>query len=507
MKWILIAVVCLATAGAWGQTAPTEERSPGATTRADRENSEDKIVVTHHSLTMGNTTIDYQALAGTMMMKDDSGKPKANFFFVAYLKEPAGEPRDRPITFVFNGGPGAAAVWLHLGCVGPRRVELGADGLPGSPPHRLIDNDQSWLDVSDLVFIDPVGTGFSRPAEGQKPSEFFGVQQDLESVGDFIRLFLTRYQRWESPKFLAGESYGTTRAAGLSSLLLDRFGIDLNGIILISTVLNFQTLDTSGTTDLPFALYLPTYAAIAVYHHKITTTNEDGLIDEVRNYATHDYLTALGLAGALSKEARADVIAHLARYTGLSPDLIDRANLRIDPDLFRKELLMDQRLIIGRYDGRITGIDPNPTSGYPQYDPSMSLFLPVYSATFNDYVRRVLKFDSDLDYRVLSYEVRPWEFKPEEFGNYLNVTGQLREAMLANPHLRVLVCSGYEDLATPFLATEYTFDHLDPMDRLQSNVTQTFYHSGHMVYHDPTALKQLKSNVSAFITSAAKQGG
>jgi carboxypeptidase C (cathepsin A) len=507
MRWISILVICLSGVAAFAQTAPSSQPDKVAASRSESTTSDDKIVVTHHSVTIGGAKIDYNALAGTIMMKDESGKPRANFFFVAYLKEPEGNPETRPITFVFNGGPGAAAVWLHLGCVGPQRVALGPDGLPGPPPYGIVENDQSWLDATDIVLIDPVGTGYSRPAEGVKPTDFYGVKQDLDTVGDFIRLFLNRYQRWGSPKFLAGESYGTTRAVGLSEQLQDAYGIDLNGIILISTVLNFQTLDTTGSNDLAFALYLPSYTAIALYHHKLQTADESKLLDEVRDYATHDYLTALGEGGLLSKDARADVIAHLARYTGLPPDLIDRANLRIQPDLFRKELLSDQRLIIGRFDARVTGLDPNPANSYTEYDPSQSLYEPVYSGAFNDYIRRELKYESDLDYRVLSDAVRPWEFKAEEFGGYLNFTDALRSAMMQNPHMKVLVCSGYEDLATPFLATRYTFDHLDLLGRLQPNVTQTFYHSGHMIYHNPEALKELKANVSAFITAATQRGG
>jgi carboxypeptidase C (cathepsin A) len=511
MRWFAIAVIFLAAGMAWGQAteATTEATTePGGKVGShEKEKTEDKISITHHLLMLNGNKIDYQALAGTILMKDEAGKSKANFFFVAYLKEPAGKPEDRPITFVFNGGPGAAAVWLHLGAVGPKRIELGAEGIPGAPPHRLIDNDQSWLDLSDLVFIDPVGTGFSRAAEGQNPAAFYGVRQDLDSVGDFIRLFLTRYQRWGSPKFLAGESYGTTRAAGLSALLLDRYGIDLNGIILISAVLNFQTISLAEGNDLPYALYLPSYTSIALYHHKLQTADEHTLLDEVQDYALHDYLTALAQGGSLSKEARADVVAHLARYTGLKADYIDRSNLRIDPTRFRKELLSDERQVIGRYDGRITGLDPHPVSGGPDYDPSFSLYLPIYSATFNDYVRRELKFESDLDYEVLSGKVGPWDFGHDADMGYLDVSGELQSAMVQNPHLKVLVNSGYDDLATPFLATKYTFAHLDLLDRLQANVTQAFYLSGHMIYHNPDSLKELKQNVATFMTAAVKQGG
>ncbi|HEY1923454.1 MAG TPA: hypothetical protein VGG44_11945 [Tepidisphaeraceae bacterium] len=511
MRWMAIAVIVFLTAGAKGQTdssssgsRPTTRTDHATPDKSDRAPSDDKISVTRYSVKIGTAKINYTAMAGTMLMKGEEGKPRANFFFVSYTKEPATRPEARPITFIFNGGPGAASVWLHLGAAGPKRIALEHDGIPGPPPHGLIDNDQSWLDVSDLVFIDPVGTGYSRPAEGQKASDFYGVQPDLDSIGQFIRLYLTRYERWDSPKFLAGESYGTTRAAALSAHLLNRYGIDLNGIILISTVLNFQTLNPADGNDLPFALYLPTYTAIAVYHHKLETAQEDLLLGEVQQYAMHEYLDALAKGAALTKDARDDVVAHLARYTGLSPDLIDKANLRIDPDFFRKQLLNDQRLILGRYDARITGLDATPASGGPDYDPSFTLFLPVYAGAFNDYVRRQLKYESDLDYKVLSESVGPWDFGRNGFG-YLNVTGDLRSAMLDNPNLKVLVCSGYEDLATPFLASKYTFDQLDQTNRLQSNVTQTFYHSGHMIYHDPAALGQLKENVAAFITAASKR--
>ncbi len=425
MRWMAITVLVFFAAAARGQTAATRpatrpELHVEHPAPAIHPASEEKISVTHHSVRINGIRINYEAAAGTITTKDESGKPLADFFFVSYTKEPPTRPEDRPITFVFNGGPGAAAVWLHLGAAGPRRIALEHDGIPGPPPHGLIDNDQTWLDVSDLVFIDPVGTGYSRPAPGQKASEFYGVQPDLESISEFIRLYLTRYERWDSPKFLAGESYGTTRAAGLSSYLLNHDGIDLNGIILISTVLNFQTLEPEEGNDLPYALYLPSYTAIALYHHKLETAEEDLLLNEVEQYALHDYLDALGQGGSLTKDARDDVVAHLARYTGLPPDLIDKANLRIGPDMFRKQLLNDQRLIIGRYDGRITGLDANPAAGYPQYDPSFSLYLPVYAGAFNDYVRRQLKYESDLDYKVLSDTVGPWDFgRPGGAGGYL----------------------------------------------------------------------------------------
>lgn len=495
MKWIAIVMVFWSVM-AMGQTAPSTE----PTSRPEHSGTEDKVSVTHGSVVIGGAAIKYEATAGTMLIKDDAGKPLANFFFVAYAKEPKEQAENRPITFVFNGGPGAAAVWLHLGAAGPQRIKLDADGRPGPPPHGLVENDQSWLDATDLVFIDPVGTGFSRPVEGQEAKQFYGVQGDLDSISDFIRLYLTRHERWNSPKFLAGESYGTTRAAALSEKLLDGEGIDVNGIILISTVLNFETLEPSAGNELPYALYLPSYTAIALYHHKLQTADEDKLLAEVQDYALHDYLEALAKGGAIEKDERADVVAHLARYTGLSPELIDRADMRIDSTMFRKHLMDDEREILGRFDARITGPDPDPAGDDPEYDPSLSLFLPVYTSTFNDYVRRVLKYESDFKYGVLN-PVGPWDFGKGGLG-YLDVSDALRSAMMENPHLKVLVCSGYEDLATPFLATKYTVNHLDLLDRLRGNITQTFYHSGHMIYHDPTSLRELKQNVAAFISGA-----
>jgi carboxypeptidase C (cathepsin A) len=492
----VVAAICL---GSVWFVSPAAAKPPA--TAPSTQESSDNLSVTQHSIVVDGQTLNYEATAGTLLMKDEDGKPLANFFFVAYVKQPAEDPGTRPITFVFNGGPGAAAVWLHLGAVGPKKIKLGDDGLPPPPPYSLVDNPYTWLDVTDLVFIDPVGTGYSRAAEGQKPQDFYGVQNDIKSVAQFIRLYLTRYQRWSSPKFLAGESYGTTRAAALASYLDEEAGIDLNGIILMSTILDFQTLDASGGNDLPFALYLPSYTAIAVYHHKIQTDDEQKLLTEVSDWAEGDYLAALAKGSALSKDARADVIDHLSKYTGLPADLIDRADLRITPEIFRKRLLTDQRLILGRFDARITGLDMKPISNNADFDPSLSLYLPVYAETFNDYIRRELKFESDLNYEVLTGNVQPWDFGKGNSG-YLDVTGDLQSAMVDNPHLKVLVNSGYEDLATPFLATNYTFDHLDFSSRLRSNVTQDYYHSGHMIYHDPASLKQLKQNVAAFIAAS-----
>jgi carboxypeptidase C (cathepsin A) len=490
----MLALFCCAT------PAMAQVQADGDATTQPAAAPADHLSVTKHSITINGQVIEYQATAGTITLKDEQGKPKADFFFVAYVKQPADQPASRPITFVFNGGPGAAAVWLHLGAVGPKRIELGPDGLPTAPPYHLIENDQSWLDDTDLVFIDPVGTGFSRPAEGHKPEDFFGVENDIKSVAEFIRIYLTRYERWSSPKFVAGESYGTTRAAGLAEYLADSDGIALNGIILISSVLDFQATNLTGGNDLPYALYLPSYTSIAVYHGKIHTSNEPQLLDEVSRWAQGDYLTLLAKGSALSDSERSDALDKLVRYTSLPRELIDRCDLRINPDLFRKKLLADQRLVIGRFDGRITGEDLNPASDDSDFDPSLSYYLPVYAGTFNDYIRRELKFDSDLKYGLLN-SVQPWDLSGGVDGmGYLDVADNLARAMAGNPHLRVLVAAGYDDLATPFLSANYTFQHLDPSGKLNSRVTHTYYPSGHMIYHDPASLRQLKEDVARFVS-------
>ncbi len=467
----------------------------------------EKPSVTAQQITLGGAPLRYRATAATMAMKDETGKLKATVFFIAYEKtRPAGaDPTRRPLTFVFNGGPGAAAVWLHLGTAGPKRIEMGTDDIPAGPPYRLIDNTDTWLDVTDLVFIDPVGTGFSRPAPGEKGQEFYGVKEDAQWVAEFIRLYLTQYERWTSPLFLAGESYGTTRAAALSGYLLDRYGIALNGIVLISCVLDFQTLQHGDSRDLPFPLYLPTYTALAWYHKRLSPEAQKialpTLLQEVQQWATDTYTVALAKGDRLAHDQRQLVVKRLARYTSLTPDFVEKSNLRITPWAFRKQLLADQRRIIGRFDGRITGVDSDPSADSPDFDPSLSRYLPAYSSTFNDYVRRILKYRNDLAYEVLTDKVRPWNYGPSGGGG-LSVMDSLRSAMVKMPNLKVMFASGYHDLATPRFSTDYTIDHLGLPPVLRENVTHQYYTGGHMMYHHRPSLSKLKADVAALIRSA-----
>lgn len=486
-------------------TGKGEEKSAPPPTPAD------VISQTSHTTTIGGRRLNYTATTGRIILKaedeKEGEKPKAAIFFVAYTLD---RPEDisetehlssRPVTYAFNGGPGSSSVWLHLGVLGPRRVVLEQDGRPLPPPYRLIDNDFGLLDKTDLVFIDPVTTGFSRAVPGEKDKQFHGFKPDIESVGDFIHLYTSRYHRWASPKFLIGESYGTTRSAGLSGYLQERHGLYLNGIALISVVLNFMTLAFDPGNDLPYILFLPTYAATAHYHKQLANELQADLgrtLAEAETFALGPYATALMQGDALPPDDRAAIIAGLSRYTGLSPRYIESTNLRINIFRFVKELLREKRRTVGRLDSRYTGIDRNAAGEMNEYDPSYALIQGPYTAMLNDYIRRELKFESDLPYEILSGRVRPWSFE-ENQNSYLNVGETLRKAMSMNPHLKVFVANGYYDLATPYLATRYTFNHLELDEGLRKNITMTYYEAGHMMYiHDPS-LAQLKRDLDQFL--------
>ena len=476
---------------------PKEEKKPPA--------PEEKIVQTKHSLKIGGQEIKYTATAGTILLKLEDGTPKASIFYVAYTKDDVTDPSHRPLTFSFNGGPGSSSVWLHLGLFGPRRVQMGDAGSLLPPPYKLVDNDVSLLDISDLVFIDPVSTGYSRAVPGEAPQQFHGITPDVESVADFIRLYATRSKRWSSPKFLAGESYGTTRAAGLSGYLQQRYGMYLNGIVLISSILNFETAEFDAGNDLPYILYLPTYTAIAWYHKKLPPDLQGGgvekAIKESRKFAVEEYADALMTGDALPSARRGEIIQKVARLTGLSPDYIDRTNLRIEIQRFTKELLRSERRTIGRIDARFTGIDRDAAGERPEFDPSIAAIIGPYSGMLNDYARNDLKIDSDLPYEVLTGRVRPWNYAPYE-NRYVNVAETLRGAMTQNPFLHVFVAKGYYDLATPFFAADYTFDHLSLDPTLRGHLSGAYYEAGHMMYVHPPSLAKLKADIAQFIRSS-----
>lgn len=465
----------------------------------------EKIVKSKHTVVIDGQEIAYTATAGTLILKDEEGKPKASLFYVAYTRDGVEDMARRPLTFSFNGGPGSSSVWLHMGVVGPRRALMSPEGDALSPPYTLVNNEYSMLDVTDLVFIDPVSTGYSRAIPAEEAKQFHGVEQDIKSVGEFIRLYTTRAKRWASPKFLIGESYGTTRAAGLSGHLQSEIGMYLNGIMLVSSVLNFQSIRFDLGNDLPYILFLPTYAAAAWFHNRLPGDLQSqelrAVLAEVKTFAEREYALALMQGARLPDKERRQIVIRLARYSGLSETYIEQTNLRINIHRFVKELLRDERRTIGRFDARFKGIDRDAAGEQHEYDPSYAIILGAYTAMLNDYLRSELRFKSDLPYEILTGNVQPWDYS--KFQNqYVNVAETLRGAMTQNPFLKVFVGNGYYDLATPFFATEYTFEHLELDPSLQAHITMDYYEAGHMMYLHQPSLAKLKADLARFLTAA-----
>jgi carboxypeptidase C (cathepsin A) len=488
-----------------GGATPTPTPAPG---ERDAATTDGPPSVTRHEIRVGPRTLRYTVTTGVMPLKSAAGETEARIFYMAYTLDGAGDAARRPLMFSFNGGPGSSSVWLHLGALGPRRVQMLPDGAMPPPPFQLVDNEHTWLDFTDLVFIDPVGTGYSRAARPDLASRYFGLQGDIQSVGEFIRLYLVRNSRWTSPLFLVGESYGTTRAAGLSGYLVDR-GIAFNGVMLVSTIMNFQTARFARGNDLPYVLFLPTYAAIAWYHKRLPAdvqgTDLRRLLDEVERWAATDYTVALAKGDRLTAPERQEVIDRLHRYTGLSKAFIDNSDLRIEIQRFDKELLRDQKRTVGRLDGRFKGIDDLAVTERPDFDPSMAAIRPPYTATFNQYVRTELGFRSDLEYYILGGGVGRWDFGSDNA--YADTSTALLSAFNKNPYMRLFVASGYYDLATPYFAAEYTLRHMGLDPSLRAGVTTTFYEAGHMMYIDQTSLAQLKRDAAAFVQGASSSRG
>ncbi len=474
----------------------------------DKKEKEDEPIVTHHEMRVGGKLLKYTATTGTLPLKNETGEVEANIFFVAYVVDRTAGPETRPLTFSFNGGPGSASVWLHMGAIGPRRVKMREDGAMPAPPYELVDNEQTWLDQTDVVFIDPVGTGYSRATKPELGKKFWGLEGDLDSVGEFIRLYLSRYERWSSPLFLVGESYGTTRAAGLSGRLVERSGIAFNGIMLVSSILNFQTARFAKGNDTPYPLFLPTYTATAWYHKKLPPDLQQkdlaAVLAEVEQFAGTEYPVMLEKGDRLTAAERQATIDKVARYTGLDRRYVDNADMRIEIEHFVKELLRGQKRTVGRLDTRFQGIDETASNDTPDYDPSLAAIRPPYTATFNDYVRRTLGYKSDLHYWILGGGIGKWEWGSAGEG-YPDVSESLRSAFSKNPDMKLFVASGHFDLATPYFATEYTLSHLglDPSQR--ARITTAQYEAGHMMYIDAGELAKLKRDVARFIDAALKR--
>lgn len=455
-------------------------------------------VMSRQSITIKGKAYGYTATAGHLPVMNDGGETEARIFFIAYTADKPPSGMDRPILFIFNGGPGAASIWLHLGAIGPRRVLMLPDGSMPPPPYRLVDNEHSWLDHADLVFIDPVGTGYSRAVKPELAAKFAATQGDIDSMGRFIRLYLSRYERWRSPVFLVGESYGTFRAGGLSEYLVEH-GIGLNGIIMVSTVLNFQTISFDNGNDLPYALFLPSYTATAWYHRKLPPrylTDLDTTLAEVEKWAATDYSAALFKGDRLSPDERQAMVAKLAEYTGLDKTFIDSRNLRINTRSFVKELLRDRNQVTGTMDSRFIAMNPDPAAAH-LFDPTVATIRPPFTATFNDYVRKELGVRLELEYFTLGGGVGSWNWETKN--SYADTSDNLRNSFAKNPYMKLFVASGCFDLATPHFAADYTLSHLGLPPSLRNNITIRRYPAGHMMYLDSAILGRLKDDVAEFI--------
>jgi carboxypeptidase C (cathepsin A) len=464
------------------------------------------ISVTKHVARVGGVVLNYTTTTGYMPIRNAAtGETEAKIFFIAYTLDNGGAKR--PLMFSFNGGPGSASVWLHLGALGPKRVKMLDDGLMPPPPYELVDNDQTWLTETDLVFIDPVGTGYSRAMKADLGAKFFGVNGDIESVGEFIRMYLGRYERWNSPLFLVGESYGTTRAAGLSNHLFER-GIGLNGILLISTVLNFQTIRFASNNDLPLALIFPSYATTAWYHKQLSPQMQAKTVQEIareaEDFAMNEYMPAMLRIERLSATEKQNILDKFNRLTGLSKQFIEQNNFRVELGEFMKELLRSQRRTTGRLDSRFIGIDRDAAGGNTDSDPSMNAIRPPYTAAFNDYVRRELGFRSDLEYYILGGGISsPWNWNVND--GYADTSIRLKDAMAKNPYMKIFMANGYYDMATPFFAAEYTVSAMNLEPSLRQNITFAYYEAGHMMYIEKNSLRKLKEDAARFIQSSMQR--
>lgn len=484
------------------QTSPRPSASPSITEFLNIPASETK-----HSVRVGNRQLNYTVTAGYMPIRNvQSGETEAQIFYMAYTLDGfegrEGKAR-RPLMFSFNGGPGSASVWLHLGALGPKRVKMLDDGLMPPPPYQLVDNEATWLTETDLVFVDTVGTGYSRATKQEFASKFFSVNGDIESVGEFIRLYLGRSNRWNSPLFLVGESYGTARVAGLSNHLFER-GIAFNGILLVSAVLNFQTIRFADSNDVPLVLILPSYTATAWYHKKLSPQLQNkplaDVLREAEKFAVNEYMPSMLRIDRLSNQERTALLDKLSLYTGLNKNFIEQQNFRVELGEFNKELLRERRRTTGRLDSRFTGIDRDAGGNNPDFDPSMTAIRPPYTAVFNDYVRRDLSFQSDLEYYILGGGIGTWNWNVNN--GYTDTAAPLKSAMAKNPYMKVFVAQGYYDLATPYFAAEYTVSAMNLDPELRKNVSFAYYESGHMMYIERNSLRKLQTDVARFVQSS-----
>ena len=507
----LVAVAAAGSLGAQGRgnQPPTQQAPPSAAVAASREETfgpaEEKVSTTSHTVRIDGREIKYTATVGTIPIRLDNNTVQARMFFVAYTKD-GEDPRTRPVSFLYNGGPGSATIWLHMGSFAPKHVQMAEDGFQPAPPFRLLDNENSLIDATDLVFVDAISTGFSRTAAGVSSEQFHGQEGDIRAFGEFINGWITTYNRWGSPKYLIGESYGTIRSAGLSAELQNRHGVELNGIVLVSSLLSYQTLSPAPNNDIAWAANLETFTADAWFHKKLSPELQaKGLkqvVDESRTFAWGDYMAALTRGNALTDGERTAMAGRIARLTGLSPAFIVASNLRVSADRFRKELLRDQRLTIGRLDGRFTSLDLDAAGERQEFDPSNQALSGPYTAMFQDYLRNELKWESELHYASPA-NVQPWTY---DQNRYMDKTEALRGTMARNPFLKVFVAIGYYDMATIMGGAEFNFTHIAYDKQITNRVSYGYYEGGHMMYIRPSAHHALKLDIVKFV-NGSRTGG
>ena len=501
---LLTALALLCAGPAHAQQRPPQQAADTSKTTTQTPKAESST--TQHSVVIDGSTVNYTATAGILVLRDENDEPVANVGYFAYTRNGVADPSTRPLTFAYNGGPGSSSIWLHMGALGPRRIVTQDAGFTPPPPYDLVDNRYSILDVTDIVMIDPVGTGLSRAVGKKKESDFYGVDPDIQSVSGFIKQYVSDNGRWNSPKYLLGESYGTTRSAGVVDYLQSREGMAFNGVILVSVALDLEAIFSWPGNDRPYPLFMPTYAAVAWYHDVLPDRPAElgPFLDEVRAYALGPYNDALMQGDDLSESERSAVAQKLHEYTGLSADYIEKANLRVAESEFTHQLLEEHGETVGRLDARFTGPTFDRLAKDAEYDPQSAAVSSAFTAAFLHYLHQELNFGQEKTYNVSARVFGSWKWEhrvpganfPAPFPN----TGlDLAHAMRYNPNLRVLVLNGYYDLATPFLATEYMMSHLGLTDELQANIQQVYYEAGHMMYLHPPSLEKMKADVAGFI--------
>ncbi len=494
------------------ETKPAASKPDDAKPTPDAETPKEESSVTDHTIQIGGESIPYKATASTILLKDEKGDPTALIYSTAYTRSDTKDLSQRPVAFIFNGGPGSASIWLHMGAFGPKYVVTENAAATPPAPYKVEDNADCLLDKADLVFIDPVGTGFSHAAGKAQDKDFWGVDSDVKSLAQFIGTYVSRNNRWNSPKFLIGESYGTFRSVALANYLQSNDGMYINGIVLISSVLDIGTLSFSPGDDRSYIYYLPTYAAVAWYYNVLKDRPDDldAFLADARKFASTDYAAALMKGSKLDAAESADIAKKLAHFTGLSEDYLTKAELRVTLPQFQAELERGRGLTVGRYDARFSGPTYDLLTEFAESDPSFSGIVGAFTAAFNGYVREDLKFGQDKTYKVLPSEPEAaWDWKhnphPGSWPGAPNVEGDLVREMIDNPHLHVQIENGFFDMATPFFATEYTVDHLLLPGDLGKNIQLEYYEAGHMMYlHQPDHDK-LAGNVRAFIESTSKR--